>query len=134
MGYTLYDDENNIIHNRPVAIAAKTDNEDIVVSPEIAEIVLDGTYHGFHGAFIVYGSAGSTRQFHCINCMSSSPTTELKSVYIDTVLDYQNLPDTANCLNSCRFRSGQLTDYYEPTQPFSPSLGLQGHATKRKHL
>jgi len=129
MGFTLYDDENNIIYNRPVGHARFNENHDIAVSSEIVEIVFDGTSAGFHGSFIVYDSAGSTRLFHCTNCVSSSSTTELINVYIDNDLDGNfewqlPLSETAKCQTSCTFRSGELTQNcssgQERTQNFSP--------------
>ena len=110
MGFTLYDEDNYIIHNRPVTHTGFNENHDIVVPTEIAEIVFHGTSNGFHGSFVVYDSAGSTRLFQCSNCLSNSPTTELKNVYIDTDMNGDvNLPDTANCQNLCRFSAGKLT-------------------------
>ena len=112
MGFTLYDYENNIIYNRPLTHTIFNENHDIVVSSEIAEIVFYANSNGFHGSFTVYDSAGSTRLFQCTNCLSNSPTTELKKVYTDTDMNgVLNLADTANCQNSCIFRSGELTEY-----------------------
>jgi len=109
MGFTLYDDENNIIYNRPVTNANHNEQEDIYVSSEIAEIVFHAS-SSMHGSFTVRDSEGSAREFRCTNCMSNSATLELKNVYIDTDMNRdQNLPDTANCRNSCRFVSGELT-------------------------
>ena len=91
-------------------MANHNQQEDLSVSSEIAEIVFSGTSDGFHGSFIVRDSEGSPREFHCNNCLSNSPTFDLKNIYIDSDMNGdQNLPDTANCQNSCRFVSGELT-------------------------
>ena len=115
MGFTLYDEENNIIYNRPVTMANFNQQEYISVSSEIVEIVFNGNNDWFHGSFIVRDSEGSARKFHCTNCLSNSPTLDLKNISIDVDMtntnDRQDLPDTANCLNSCRFVSGKLTKY-----------------------
>jgi len=110
MGFTLYDDENNSIYDRPVTSTSHNRQEDIPVSSEISEIVFSGSSDGFHGSFIVRDSDGSAREFHCTNCLSNSPTMDLKNIYIDTDMNGDlDLPDTANCQNSCRFVSGELT-------------------------
>jgi len=91
-------------------MANHNEQEDISVSSEIAEIVFSGTSDGFHGSVIVRDSEGSPREFHCTNCLSNSPTFDLKNIYIDSDMNgEQNLPDTANCQNSCHFVSGELT-------------------------
>ena len=43
--------------------------------------------------------------FHCIDCIASSSSTELGSLYLDTDMNEpQDLPGTANCQNTCTFR------------------------------
>jgi len=112
MGFTLYDDENNIIYNRPVTTANENQQQDISVSSEISEIVFSGNVHGFHGSFIVRDSDGSAKAFHCTNCLSNSPTFDLKNIYIASDMNANlDLPDTANCQNSCRFVAGEFTKY-----------------------
>ena len=109
MGFTLYDDENNIIYNRLVKTTYHNEQQDISVSSKISEIVFHANSDGYHGSFMVRDNKGSAKEFHCTNCMSNSTTLELKNVYIDTDMDAdQNLPNTANCQNSCHFVSGEL--------------------------
>ena len=112
MGFSLYDDENNSIYDRPVTWTSHGEHGNIPVSSEIAAIVFSGISDGFHGSFIVRDSDGAARAFHCTNCLPNSPTTDLKNIYIDSDMNRDlDLPDTANCQNSCRFVPGELTTY-----------------------
>ena len=87
----------------------KNEKEDISISSEISKIVFRGNSDGFHGHFTVRDSEGKVKEFHCLNCLSNSQTTDLKNIYIDSDMNGDtDLPDTANCQNSCRFISGQL--------------------------
>ena len=103
MGFTLYGADKHMIFDRPIK-QTDYENDDIHVTEEITEIVFHGNSNGYHGSFVVRDGAGKTRKFRCTNCLSGSPTMDLKNVYIDTDMNGDlNLADTANCQKSCRF-------------------------------
>ena len=108
MGFTLYDAWGNITFDRAMVHTGFT-QQDISVSSEIHEIVFSGSSDGFVGTFIVRDNHGQARTFRCQDCLSDSQTTDLNQVYIDSDMNGdRNLPNTANCQNSCRFVAGKL--------------------------
>ena len=105
MGFTAYDKSGNVLHQRLPSFADTGDSEEHKVSAEIYSITFEtNSWDGFYGLFEVT-TDGVKQSYTCINCLPSSPSTELGRIYIDKepmngALDVEG---AANCPTSCHF-------------------------------
>ena len=106
LGYTVYDADSNIVHQRKPSFA-KEDESDSIALNNIESIKFEtNSADGFHGLISVK-MEGINQMFHCIDCLPSSSSTQLSRLYLDTDMNaHYNLPGAANCQNSCTFERG----------------------------
>jgi hypothetical protein len=76
----------------------------VFVDGDIGTIILEnGTSNGVHLHFEVTRN-GKKQEFYCKNCLSSSQSTKLGRLYIDSDMNgNQGISGAANCKNSCTF-------------------------------
>ena len=114
-GFTAYDADSNIIYKRN-PIATKFGDSDVILINNVETIKFETNHDdGFLGLINVKMD-GVNQLFHCIDCISSSSSTELGRLYVDTDMNgpSQDLPGTANCQNTCTFKRGSPAGKFTP--------------------
>ena len=98
----MYDANSTIIYQRKPTFTNFDDSGSIVVD-NIETI----TFHTNDGEWFLglinVRLDGVNQLFHCIDCISSSSSTDLGRLNMNGP---QDLPGTANCRNTCTFRKG----------------------------
>ena len=102
----MYDAQRNIVYRRKPSSANKDEVGSISLN-DIDSIKFEtNNRDGFIGFFKV-AKNGSNEAFHCVDCLSTSSSTELSRLYLDTDMSIpQDLPKTAYCQNKCTFEKG----------------------------
>ena len=110
-GFTLYDELDNILHQRLPSHAALGDGESIQSSSIIDSITFETNgQKGFYGLVNVT-IAGRKQLYTCVDCGQDSPSTNLSRLYLDLVPTDgdRNVAGAANCETTCTFKRGSLT-------------------------
>ena len=104
LGITAFDANNKIVYQRLPSLT-KFDDSDLIAVDNIETIRFNtNTGDGFLGLINVKMD-GVNQHFECLNCRSSSNTTELGRIYLDTNLDTNDkTPGTAHCDTTCTFQ------------------------------
>ena len=103
-GFTAYDADMKILHQRSPTKAEMGESESIEFSSNVESITFStDSGDGFVGIVNVT-IAGEEIFYSCIDCLVTSPSTILGKIYVDLESNGpQNLPETANCKETCTF-------------------------------
>lgn len=107
-GFSAHDAVGNLLYQRVPSYAGscESDRIDLLSVAESITFETDST-DGFLG-WIDVTIDGETQIYHCIDCLSDSPSTTLGRLNLDENMDGpHDLPKTANCQNSCTFIKGE---------------------------
>ena len=112
-GFTLFDEEGNVLYQRTPSRIEQGQSKTITVSQIIDSIKFetsstDGTYTS-----VSVTIGGENEKYNCIDCESNSPSSRLHQLYMDGARGFtvQAIKGMANCKDSCTFQRGK----YSPT-------------------
>ena len=106
LGFTVYDVNSSIVF-QSIPSFAGVDTSGCIAVNNIELIKFEtNTEDGFLGLINVK-EKGVNQQFHCIDCLSYSSSTQLFRIYLDMdILGPEGLAETAYCQNACFFKKG----------------------------
>ena len=104
-GIIAYDANDKIVYEKPPSFTkfGEKGGFDKVVDNIERIVFITNTENGFLGLITVKRD-GVNLQFECLNCLSSSSTTELSRIYLDIDNAPYDSPGTAHCDTVCTFR------------------------------